>query len=127
MRAVLDAWALLAYLLDESAADEVEVLLEAGEAGASWISLGEVYYTLARRHGHARAAAALGGLLQMLAPEEASSSVTMDAARIKAGGGLSYADAFAVATAERHRAPLYTGDPEIVALGRGVRVVDLRG
>jgi predicted nucleic acid-binding protein len=48
------------------------------------------------------------------------------AAQIKAGNRLSYADAFVVATAQRHSAPLYTGDPEIVALGDLVEVVDLR-
>jgi predicted nucleic acid-binding protein len=48
------------------------------------------------------------------------------AARLKAGGGISYADAFCVATAERHRAPLYTGDPEILALDAPVRRIDLR-
>jgi len=36
------------------------------------------------------------------------------AAQIKAGGRLSYADAFCVATAERLNAPLWTGDPEII-------------
>ncbi len=48
------------------------------------------------------------------------------AARVKARGGLSYADAFAVATAHRHRAPLYTGDRELVSLGGELDVVDLR-
>lgn len=45
---------------------------------------------------------------------------------MKARGGLSYADAFAVATAHRHRAPLYTGDPELVSLGGELDVADLR-
>lgn len=48
------------------------------------------------------------------------------AARVKARGGLSYADSFAVATAHRHRAPLYTGDPELVSPGGELHVVDLR-
>ena len=39
------------------------------------------------------------------------------AAKIKARGGLSYADAFCIATAVRVEAPLWTGDPEIVELG----------
>lgn len=46
------------------------------------------------------------------------------AARVKARGGLSYADT--VATAHRHRAPLYTGDRELVSLGGELDVVDLR-
>jgi len=44
----------------------------------------------------------------------------------RAQGGLSYADAFCVATARRHRAALYTGDPEILHFDdAGVDVVDL--
>jgi len=38
------------------------------------------------------------------------------AAKVKASGGLSYADAFCVATADRLDAVLWTGDPEIIAL-----------
>ncbi len=45
---------------------------------------------------------------------------------MKACGGLSYADAFAEATAHRHCAPLYTGDPELFSLGGELDVVDLR-
>jgi predicted nucleic acid-binding protein len=36
------------------------------------------------------------------------------AASVKATGGLSYADAFAVALAKEFEAPLLTGDPEII-------------
>ena len=39
----------------------------------------------------------------------------MLAATIKARYPISYADAFAVATAIRHDAPLVTGDPELRA------------
>lgn len=50
------------------------------------------------------------------------------AATINAVGRLSCADAFCVATARRLRVPLWTGDPEIVALdGQDLTVVDLRG
>jgi predicted nucleic acid-binding protein len=49
------------------------------------------------------------------------------AAAIKARGRVSYADAFCVATAQRLDAPLWTGDPEIIALAGGtLDVVDLR-
>jgi predicted nucleic acid-binding protein len=40
----------------------------------------------------------------------------LEAARLKARHSMSYADAFAVATARLARAPLLTGDPEILAL-----------
>ena len=41
------------------------------------------------------------------------------AARIKSGGGLSFADAFCVATARSLEAELWTGDPEILKLTAG--------
>jgi len=52
--------------------------------------------------------------------------LVLAAARFKAGGGISYAEAFAAATAQRHRAPLLTGDPELLALRGQIEVVDLR-
>jgi len=58
--------------------------------------------------------------------EAADPDMVIAAARIKAGGGISYADCFAVATAQRHGAPLLTGAPEIVALVGEIEVVDLR-
>jgi len=50
------------------------------------------------------------------------------AAVVKAGGGLSYADAFCVVTAQRLGAQLWTGDPEIVNSANSLPcdVVDLR-
>ncbi len=53
-------------------------------------------------------------------------SLVEAAARVKARGGLSYADAFCVATAERLDAPLWTGDPEILDFETEVELVDLR-
>jgi predicted nucleic acid-binding protein len=49
-----------------------------------------------------------------------------DAAAIKASGGLSFAECFALATARRHEAPLWTGDPEIIGLAGPGEIVDLR-
>jgi predicted nucleic acid-binding protein len=50
------------------------------------------------------------------------------AARIKAAGGMSHADAFCAATAVRLDAHLWTGDPEIIDRAEQLpcRVVDLR-
>ena len=47
----------------------------------------------------------------------------LEAARMKAQHRLSYADAFAVATARLLGAPVLTGDPEILALPRSVAEV----
>lgn len=82
----------------------------------------------ARRVGFARAEAAVRALAGTVEVEEPNADAVVAASRWKARGGLSYADAFAAATAERHSAPLLTGDPELVALGgQGLLdVVDLR-
>lgn len=63
---------------------------------------------------------------QLTTAEAADAELAPAAASIKAGGGVSYADSFAIATAERHAVPLLSGDPEILVLDRpGLRVVDL--
>jgi predicted nucleic acid-binding protein len=104
----------------------VRAALEEG-AITSWINLGEVLYIEIRRHGEERATAVVDGVAAALAGvETADAELTRAAAAIKASGGVSFADCFAIATAERHRAPLLSGDPEILALPRpGLTVVDL--
>jgi uncharacterized protein len=117
---VLDSWALLAWLLDQPAAAKIEALLQRAESGArleilmSWINLGEVYYITARRLGQARAEEVLKRMpalpLRLFLPEEDD---VIAAARLKATCRISYADAFAAALAQKHKAALVTGDPEL--------------
>lgn len=126
MTAVLDAWAVITYLMSSSGADRVEAAIEKQRAVMSWINVGEVYYTLMRREDERRAkevAAWLGSRVELETP---TPELILQAAAIKASNSLSYADAFAVATARQYQAELLTGDPEIVALGEIVRVIDLR-
>lgn len=87
--------------------------------------MGEVYCELIKREGREEADRGISAILANVRAEEPDSALVMSAARLKANGGISYADCFAVATAQRHRAPLYTGDREIVAFGAEVEVVDL--
>lgn len=125
--AVLDSWAVLALLNDEPAASRVEPVVEAGDVCMSWINLGEVVYETVRRRGAEPARIAVEAVRARIDAELPDEGMVLAAARIKARGGLSYADAFCVATARRHKAPLYTGDPEIIALaGDDLEVVDLR-
>lgn len=93
---------------------------------ASWINLGEVFYKEARVVGEGRATRVLTQILASVRGEEPDRGLVVSAARLKVAGSLSYADCFGLATAARHRAPLYTGDPEIVARAGPVDVVDLR-
>ncbi len=123
----LDSWAVLALLNDEPAADRVETEIERGEALMSWINLGEVYYQTIRRRDERRARAAIEAIQRRVRVEEPDPELILAAARLKAGGGISYADAFCVATAQRHSATIFTGDPEILRLkDPDVEVVDLR-
>lgn len=127
MRVVLDAWALIAFFDDSPGAGaRVEALLAEGGGVVCSINLGEVLYRQTRLAG-ARAArervAALRANLEVFDPDW---QLVEAAAAIKAPGGLSYADAFCVATAMRLDAPLWTGDPEIIDLPGDQEVVDLR-
>lgn len=125
---VLDSWALLAYLKDEGQADRVEsAWLEEGATICS-VNLGEVLYIRMRGDGEDSAVADIDRVRQRLDVVDPDWPLVSEAARIKARGGLAYADAFCVATALRADAPLWTGDPEIVDLAaeHSCAVVDLR-
>jgi PIN domain nuclease of toxin-antitoxin system len=124
---VLDAWAILALLRDDPGATEIERAVDAGGTVISWINLGEVFYIEARIAGQAAAAAAVERVRRSVGVEDVDADLVLAAARVKARHVLSYADAFAVALAERLRLPLLTGDPELLALDRDLSVVDPRG
>jgi ribonuclease VapC len=124
---VLDAWAVIALLQREPAWQRVFAAMESGDARISWVNLSEVLYIQSRRIGAERATAAVTRLRHSAIVEDAGEDVALAAAAIKAETTISLADCFAVATAERHRAPLLTGDPELVELDRpNLEVVNLR-
>lgn len=128
MAIVLDTWALLAHLRDEPAADRVrEEWIESGAAMCS-VNLGEALYLELRARGAAWAGDTIEAARRELVVIEPDWGLVRAAAAVKARGRLSYADAFCVATAERLKAPLWTGDPEIVEQARDLDfgVVDLR-
>lgn len=125
---VLDSWALLAYLKDEAAAKRIEgAWLDEGAAISS-INLGEVLYIRTREDGEDSALTTIETVRKRLEVIDPDWSLVVAAAKIKASGGLSYADAFCIATAVARSAPLWTGDPEIVeqAAEHSCEVVDLR-
>jgi len=123
---VLDAWAALALLNDEPAATEVDRAITEETAVMSLINLGEVIYRAIPRRGERRTLEAVGAVRRRIQVEDVDYDMVIAAARLKAGHRLSYADAFCVATAQRHDAVVYTGDPEILALEELVQSVDLR-
>ncbi len=125
--AVLDAWAVLAFLRKEgSAAATVRRYLRRAESGnlrllLTLINLGEVFYRSLQTAGPDKAETALqllkGLPIDMLPVKE---GLVLEAARLKGAHPLSYADAFAVAAARLHEAPVLTGDPEILSLPRSI-------
>lgn len=128
-RFVFDSYAVLALVEDEPGAQVVAEIIagEAADLYLSAVSLGEVYYIVFRRQGEPVAEEVVRGVMQeeSLTTAEASWPRVKDAARIKAGGGLSYADAFVLGLSLELEAPVVTGDPEIqAAAGRlGLEVV----
>lgn len=117
-RRLLDSYAILALLNDEDGADAVADHLRAAiETGAplliNEINVGEVYYIVAKHRSIDDAERVLDHL-ETLPLEVVGNTYddVLDAARIKATHPLSYADAFAVATAARFDAVVVTGDRE---------------
>lgn len=125
MSVCLDAFALLAWLQDESGAGEVEGYLRraAEHAGfscyLSTINLGEVFYRLLRVRGREEAEAFWEDVRQGSLPVtlvESTRNRVREAARIRGRYPVAYADAFAAQTAREKGVPLITGDPELKVL-----------
>lgn len=115
MTVVLDSWAIMRLLEGaEPAATRVQEAIDSGSAVVNWINLGEIYYVLARMHGADAALATVRDLESVVATVTPDPSLVLEAARIKTDHAMSYADAFAAATAVRERASLWTGDPELL-------------
>jgi predicted nucleic acid-binding protein len=121
--AVVDSWAVLAFLrAEEPGATAMRRYLRRAQSGnlrllLNVINLGEVFYRLLQLTDEAQADERLVQLKAL--PIEivpARESLVLEAARIKAAHPLAYADAFAVATGRLEKAPVITGDPEILAL-----------
>jgi predicted nucleic acid-binding protein len=93
----------------------------------SWIDLGEVFDVVKRNQGEAEAVQTVRDLRPSLSLDVPSEDRVLQAARIKADHPLSYADAFAAATAIAHDATLLTGGPELLVEDSPWRWDDLRG
>ena len=127
MTVVLDSWAVLRYLEDASpAAEAVSDLLDREKPLMSWINLGEVHYVLRRVHDEDAATEAVRDLRDVIDARLPDERLVVDAARIKAGHPMAYADAFAAALTVAGNATLWTGDPELLVDGSSWRWRDLR-
>jgi predicted nucleic acid-binding protein len=117
---------LIALLKDEQAAGRVEEAWAADTPVMCSVNLGEALYLQIRNDGEKAGRAMIEKVRVELDIVDPDWQLVSDAAAIKASGGLSFADCFALATARRHEAPLWTGDPEIIGLAGPGEIVDLR-
>lgn len=126
MTECLDSWAVLRWLDGSGpAAARVEAAMPSRPV-MSWINVGEVSYIVERRAGADRARRIVRELRRRLTLDLPSDARVLQAAHLKAGYPMAYADAFAVATAIAHGATLLTGDPEILDGDPAWPVEDLR-
>jgi ribonuclease VapC len=127
-RAVLDSFALLAFLRGEAGEEKVAALLE--RAGLrdeplhmSEVNYAEVKYIVIRRDGEDRWEEIAGELPALPIEFHPATRALADvAADFKARYKLSLADAFAAALAKERKAELITGDPEFKALDKEIKI-----
>lgn len=127
---VLDAWAVMAFFQrEEPAASQMQNMLQATEQAQvqlnmSIVNAGEIYYRIGKVHGELTAEEALQDLYSLpITLQSADNELVLSAARWKMKYPISYADAFAAATAEKLGAMLVTGDPELTAL-KGILAIE---
>lgn len=120
---VLDAWAVLALLQrEEPAASHVRQLLQDAQQEKltlfmSVINLGEVFYRVGKVSGADVAHETISEIHNLsLTVLPATNERVFAAAGLKMHYSISYADAFAAATAIELNASLATGDPELTNL-----------
>src|SRR5579884_3637860 len=114
---VLDANAVLTYLLDREGAARMQQVFEdiaRGSAGAaiSVVNWGEAYYVIARRNGEERTRGVLQPLRNVIALHSPTAQDAVTAASLKLRYKVGYADAFAAALALDREGTLVTSDPE---------------
>jgi predicted nucleic acid-binding protein len=133
---VLDAFAVIAYLRGEPAADDVRPLLEAGDAALTAVGLAEVLDQLVRLAGAEEDDAVLDlaqlGLLEAILVDAGTGAA---AGRLRARRyhrtrcPISMADCVAAETARATGRPLATADPDLldVCLAERIDVIPLPG
>ncbi|MHB0877354.1 MAG: PIN domain-containing protein [Anaerolineae bacterium] len=123
-RYVLDTSAVLALIEDEAGADRVEALFAEGRVILPFVVLLETYYMTLRERGEEEADRRYAMLRQLQADLlwEVDEPTLLVAARMKATGSVSLADALIAAFAQRHDAVLVHKDPEYESLGSEVRL-----
>ena len=126
--AVLDSYALIAYLEKESGYDAVARLFEDcvgkdREVFVCIVTWGEVIYHALRNGGDKTALLAEDTMRALpIQLVEANKDLTLQAAHLKASNKMSYADCFAAALAFKKKCELVTGDKEFKQVDQVVNV-----
>jgi ribonuclease VapC len=129
---LFDSHALLAFFQKEKGAEIVAAVLNKLRAQRLHglicvINLGEILYLTKRRFGDEKKIEVIGRIHQLgfkILP--VPDSLVYQAAEIKAQYPISYADAFAVACAQRNSAVLVTGDPEFKVVSHLIEIEWIR-
>ena len=128
--AVLDSYAVLAYLFRERGHEAVVALLEkTAESGRNAFiaapNWAEIRYQVQRKTSSARWEGEIRDKLLALPIEvvAATQELAEAAGAIKAEKKMSLADCFAAALAKAHKAEVYTGDPEFKAVENEITIV----
>jgi len=125
---VLDSYAIIAHLSDETGGEQVGKLLQAAHDKKtrlflSVINLGEIYYNTCRERGREKAEEAVFMIEQLpITVVIADKEITMAAAGLKSRHPVAYADCFAAALGIIKKARVVTGDSEFKRFGEAVKV-----
>lgn len=112
---VLDAWPIVRYAEREPLYISLvgDLLNENTPPIVCSINLGEVHYTLAKRHGFARADETWDYFCRRVHVETPSLEVTYSAAKLVVTSRIPWADAHAAATAMAHKGVVWAGDQHL--------------
>jgi PIN domain nuclease of toxin-antitoxin system len=120
---------LVAYFLGEAVAEEVRQLLRRAAMGGVTllvcvVNVAELLVAVERQGGAEASHRTLEALQELpLRLVNVDLELSARAAWFKAGGGISYGDAFAIALAHREHLPVLTGDREFERVTDRVEVV----
>jgi ribonuclease VapC len=129
---VLDSWAVISYLEDESAGETVaDIIADAHEHGIpllmTVVNAGEVWYIVARQASEAEADRCIAQLRSLgIGFVDADWSLARGAGYFKSKNKMSFADAFAAALVKDKKAQLITGDLEFRQVEHEITVRWLR-
>ena len=126
---LFDAFPLLCWLQEEPGHELVEDLLTQAEEdkiilSLHIINLGEIFNRVYRLAGLRKAGDIISKIrLLPIKIVSVSDGAVMEAAEIKGKYPISYADAFAVATALQTGATLVTGDPQYKVVSKMIKIL----